>query len=196
MNNYGFVRVAAATPSLKVADCDYNINEILKLVADAEKSKVSAIAFPELSITGYTCADLFLQRTLLDGAKQSLCRILDVTKEYSTIIIVGMPLEASNKLYNVAVVICGGKILGVVPKTFLPNYNEFYEKRWFSSSDELKDEVVYLCDNYVPIGINLIFETQDFKFSVEICEDLWTPIPPSSIAALNGAEIVFNLSST
>jgi NAD+ synthase (glutamine-hydrolysing) len=196
MNNYGFVRVAAATPSLKVADCDYNINEILKLVADAEKNKVSAIVFPELSITGYTCGDLFLQRTLLEGAKQSLRGILDATKGYSVIIIVGMPLEVSNKLYNVAVVICGGKILGVVPKTFLPNYNEFYEKRWFSPSGELKDEVVYLYDNYVPIGIKLIFETPDFKFSVEICEDLWTPIPPSGIASLNGAEIVFNLSAS
>ncbi|MFT4224541.1 NAD(+) synthase [Dysgonomonas sp.] len=196
MNNYGFVRVAAATPSLKVADCDYNANEILKLALDAEKNKVSAIVFPELSITGYTCGDLFLQRTLLEGAQQSLRRILDATKECSTIIIVGMPLEVSDKLYNAAVVICGGKILGIVPKTFLPNYNEFYEKRWFSSSAELKDEVVYLCDNYVPIGINLIFETQDFKFSVEICEDLWTPIPPSCIASLNGAEIVFNLSAS
>ncbi|GAB6008679.1 NAD(+) synthase [Dysgonomonas reticulitermitis] len=196
MNNYGFVRVAAATPSLKVADCDYNINEILKLVADAEKNKVSAIAFPELSITGYTCGDLFLQRTLLEGAKQSLRRILDATKGYSVMTIVGMPLEVSDKLYNVAIVICGGKILGVVPKTFLPNYNEFYEKRWFSPSGELKDEVVYLCDSYVPVGINLIFETQDFKFSIEICEDLWTPIPPSSIASLNGVEIVFNLSAS
>lgn len=196
MNNYGFVRVAAATPSLKVADCDYNANEILKLAHDAEKNKVSAIVFPELSITGYTCGDLFLQRTLQEGAQQSLRRILDATKECSAIIIVGMPLAVSNKLYNVAVVICGGKILGIVPKTFLPNYNEFYEKRWFSSSAELKDEVVYLCDNYVPIGINLIFETQDFKFSVEICEDLWTPIPPSCIASLNGAEIVFNLSAS
>ncbi|MDR1090037.1 MAG: NAD(+) synthase [Prevotella sp.] len=196
MNNYGFVRIAAATPSLKVADCDYNINEILKLVADAEKNKVSAIVFPELSITGYTCGDLFLQHTLLKGAKQSLLRIQDATKGYSAVIVVGMPLAVSDKLYNVAVVICGGKILGVVPKTFLPNYNEFYEKRWFSSSGELKDEVVYLCGNCVPIGINLIFETQDFKFSVEICEDLWTPIPPSSIASLNGAEIVFNLSAS
>lgn len=196
MNNYGFVRVAAATPSLKVADCDYNINEILKLIAEAEKKKVSAIVFPELSLTGYTCADLFLQRTLLEGAQQALRKVLDATKEYSAIIIVGMPLEVSNRLYNVAVVICGGKILGAVPKTFLPNYNEFYEKRWFSSSAELKDEVVYLCDNYVPIGINLIFETQDFKFSVEICEDLWTPVPPSSIASLNGAEVIFNLSAS
>jgi NAD+ synthase (glutamine-hydrolysing) len=196
MNNYGFVRVAAATPSLKVADCDYNVNEILKLVADAEKNKVSAIVFPELSITGYTCGDLFLQRTLLEGAKQSLRRILDATKGYSVITIVGMPLEVSDRLYNVAVVICGGQISGIVPKTFLPNYNEFYEKRWFSPSGELKDKVVYLCDNYVPIGIDIIFETQDFKFSIDVCEDLWTPIPPSDIASLNGAEIIFNLSAS
>lgn len=196
MNNYGFVRVAAATPALRVADCDYNTDEILKLIAEAEKNKVSAVAFPELSITGYTCADLFLQRTLLEGAQQSLRRILDATKHHSIIIIVGMPIEVSTKLYNAAVVVCGGKILGAVPKTFLPNYNEFYEKRWFSSSADLKDEVVYLCDNYVPIGINLIFETQGFKFSVEICEDLWTPIPPSSITSLNGAEVIFNLSAS
>lgn len=196
MTNYGFVRVAAATPRIKVADCDYNTDEILKLTTEAEEKGVSIVTFPELCITAYTCGDLFLQRLLLEEAKKSLQRILDSTKNSSLIVIVGMPLEMSNRLYNVAVVTCGGQIYGIVPKTFIPNYNEFYEKRWFSSSEELKDLMVYLCGNYVPVGTDLIFETQQLKFSIEICEDLWTPIPPSSIAALNGAEVIFNLSAS
>ncbi|MDU1890282.1 MAG: NAD(+) synthase [Dysgonomonas sp.] len=196
MANYGFVRVAAATPALSVADCEFNTDEIIKMINDAESKGSSAIVFPELCITGYTCGDLFLQRLLLNEAEKSLQRICDATKDLSVTAIVGMPLEISNRLYNVAVVVNGGLIHGVVPKTFIPNYNEFYEKRWFSSSEELKEEVVYLCDNYVPIGINLIFKTQDFNFSLDICEDLWTPIPPSSVACLNGAEVIFNLSAS
>lgn len=196
MTNYGFVRVAAATPRIKVADCDYNTDEILKLITEAEEKGVSVVTFPELCITAYTCGDLFLQRLLLEEAKKSLQQILDNTKNSSIILIVGMPLEISNRLYNVAVVAYSGQIYGVVPKTFIPNYNEFYEKRWFFSSEELKDLMIYLCGNYVPVGTDLIFETQQLKFSIEICEDLWTPIPPSSIAALNGAEVIFNLSAS
>lgn len=196
MTNYGFVRVAAATPALKVADCDYNTDEILKLVAKAHEKGAVAVVFPELCITGYTCGDLFLQRLLIEGAEKSLRRIMDATRECNTIVVVGLPVEISNRLYNTAVVIGGGQIHGVVPKTFLPSYNEYYEKRWFSSSDELKDRMVYLCDSYVPVGTDIIFETLGFKFSIEICEDLWTPLPPSSISSLNGAEIIFNLSAS
>jgi len=196
MKNYGFVRVAAATPSVKVADCDYNTDQIIQMIEEAENKKISAITFPELSITGYTCGDLFQQRLLLDEAEKSLQRICEATHERSIVAIIGMPLEISNKLYNVAVVICGGFIHGIVPKTFLPNYEEFYEKRWFSSSDELTEQSVYLCDNYVPVGINQIFQTNDFRFAIEICEDLWTPVPPSGISAVKGADIIFNLSAS
>ena len=196
MINYGFVRVATATPQVKVADCDYNTTEILKMVNEAEQNNVSIVVFPELCITAYTCGDLFLQRILLEEAEKSLQLICDATKGLSVIAIVGMPLEISHRLYNTAVVVCDGLVYGVVPKTFLPNYNEFYEKRWFSSADTLKEQSIYLCGNYVPIGANLIFQIHDLKFSIEICEDLWAPIPPSSLATMNGAEIVFNLSAS
>ena len=196
MNNYGFARVAAASPALKVADCDYNTNEIVRIIGEAEADGISAIVFPELSITAYTCGDLFLQSLLLDEALNSLNRICEATKELSVIVIVGLPVEVSNHLYNMAVVVSGGRIFGAVPKTFLPNYNEFYEKRWFSSSVELKEKSITLCNNHIPVGINLVFKTPDFSFSIDVCEDLWTPIPPSSIACLNGAEVIFNLSAS
>lgn len=196
MNNYGYVRVAAASPRLKVADCDYNTDEILKVIADANKLGVSAIVFPETCITSYTAQDLLHQRILLDEAVNSLERIRNVSEQSPIIIIVGMPLEISNKLYNVAVAIARGTILGVVPKTFLPNYNEFYDKRWFSSPRELTNDSMELCGQNVPVGIDLIFHAQDFNFAIEICEDLWTPLPPSSMYSLYGAEIIFNLSAS
>ena len=196
MDNYGFVRVAAASPVLKVADCDYNTDEIIRIIREADAKDISAVVFPELCITGYTCADLFLQNLLLEESEKSLLRICEASKELTLVAVVGMPLRVADKLYNTAVVVSGGRICGVVPKTFLPNYNEFYEKRWFSSSEELKEKSIYLCNIYVPISKNLIFKTPDFNFSIEICEDLWTPIPPSSIASLNGAEIIFNLSAS
>ncbi|WP_029903231.1 NAD(+) synthase [Prevotella sp. 10(H)] len=196
MNNYGFVRVAAATPSLKVADCGYNTGEILKQIEDAERKGVSVIVFPELCITAYTCGDLFLQRLLLEEAEKSLQDICDATRERAVTAIVGLPVEISNKLYNMAVVIGGGRIYGAVPKTFLPNYNEFYEMRWFYPSDELKDKYTYICGQYIPVGIDLIFKTVDFNFAIDICEDLWTPIPPSCFTSLSGADIIFNLSAS
>ncbi|NDV96093.1 NAD(+) synthase [Dysgonomonas sp. 521] len=196
MNNYGFIRVAAASPALKVADCDYNTDQIIKLINKAEQDGVRAIVFPELSITAYTCGDLFLQSLLLDEALKSLERICEATQDLSITVILGLPVEVSNRLYNMAVVVSAGRIAGAVPKTFLPNYNEFYEKRWFSSSEELKDKTVNLCGYRIPVGVNLIFKTPEFSFSIDVCEDLWTPIPPSSIACLNGAEIIFNLSAS
>lgn len=196
MNNYGFVRVAAATPSLKVADCEYNTTEILKQINDAETRGVSVIAFPELCITAYTCGDLFLQRLLIEKAADSLLQICEATKEMSVVAIVGLPVDIYNKLYNMAVVVAGGRICGAVPKTFLPNYNEFYEMRWFSSSEELEAQSILLCGQSVPVGVKQIFNATDFNFAIEICEDLWTPIPPSSIASLQGADVIFNLSAS
>lgn len=197
MNNYGFIKVAAAVPNVKVADCEYNAAEIIRMMEDAENKAVSVLVFPELSLTAYTCQDLFLQKSLLDGAKSALSKICEATKNKSVIVIVGLPLEIGNSLYNASAVLYNGAILGVVPKTFLPNYNEFYEKRWFSSACELKHSVVYLYNSYVPVGTNLVFETSDFRFGIEICEDLWTVIPPSSMQTLfGGADIVFNLSAS
>lgn len=196
MTNYGFVRVAAATPQVKVADCIYNTDQIKAMIGEAEQNNVSVVAFPELSITAYTCGDLFLQRLLLEEAKTSLGDICKATKGLSVIVIVGLPLEIGGHLYNVAAVVSDGQICGVVPKTFLPNYNEFYEKRWFSSAEVLKTKEIALCGQNVPVGTDLIFEGRDFRFAIEICEDLWSPIPPSSFATVNGAEIVFNLSAS
>lgn len=196
MDNYGFVRVAAATPSVKVADCDYNTAEIINIISEAEKKKASAVVFPELGITSYTAQDLFFQRVLLNDALKSVQRICDISQGHNIIIIVGIPLEVCNCLYNVAVIIHKGKIYGAVPKTFLPNYNEFYEKRWFTSSRELEQKNVIICNQEVPVGIDLIFETHNMRFAVEICEDLWTTIPPSSIHTLYGADVIFNLSAS
>lgn len=196
MKEFGFVRVAAATPSVLVADCDYNTSEIIKLIKEAEAKHSGVIVFPEASITAYTCADLFHQQTLLKGAITSLEYILKETISLNIIAIVGMPLEVSNQLYNVGVVISKGQILGVVPKTFMPSYGEFYDTRWFTSSTELKETTITLCKQEVAIGSNIIFQTPNYKFAIEICEDLWTPIPPSSRHALYGADIIFNLSAS
>lgn len=196
MENYGFVKVAAATPDIKVADCDFNTTQIIRTIEEAEKQNVSIIVFPEMSITAYTVQDLFMQQTLLDNAMDSLNDICQKLSGLDIITIVGLPLIIENKLYNVAVVISDGKILGVVPKTFLPNYNEFYEERWFTSARELRAKTVKVCGQIVPVGTDLLFQTPYTCFAIEICEDLWTPIPPSSVHALHGAELIFNLSAS
>lgn len=196
MTNYGFVRVATATPQVKVADCMYNTAQIVQMISEAQEKGVSIVVFPELSLTAYTCADLFLQRILLEESLTALKEICEVTRGLSVTAIVGVPVQIGTRLYNTAVVIGKGRIHGVVPKTFLPNYNEFYEKRWFSSASTLKSKDIVICGQSAPVGSDLIFETSDFRFSIEICEDLWSPIPPSSIASVNGAEIIFNLSAS
>ncbi len=196
MTNYGFVRVATATSQVKVADCMYNTAQIVQMISEAQEKGVSIVVFPELSITAYTCADLFLQRILLEESLTALNEICEATRGLSVTAIVGVPVQIGTRLYNTAVVIGKGRIHGVVPKTFLPNYNEFYEKRWFSSASTLKSKDIVICGQSAPVGSDLIFEMSDFRFSIEICEDLWSPIPPSSIASVNGAEIIFNLSAS
>lgn len=196
MNNYGFVKITAASPSLRVADCEYNTENILKILNEAEAQGVDAVVFPEMCITSYTAGDLFNQRILLDEAINSLARIRKETEALQTIAVVGMPLDVNNKLYNVGIVVARGEIWGIVPKTFLPAYNEFYDKRWFSSPRELKQNQVEILNQIVPIGTNIIFDTSKFKFAIEICEDLWTPIPPSSFHCLFGADVIFNLSAS
>lgn len=193
--NYGFVKVASAIPSVKVADCRYNILQIESLIAQAEGKGIEVICFPELSITAYTCGDLFSQQMLLDEAEMALISLLDFTRSLNVISIVGFPLPYRGTLLNCAAVIQKGKILGLVPKTYLPNYKEFYEQRWFTSGTVFPETSVKICGQQVPLGNNLIFQLPHFNFAVEICEDVWAPIPPSSTAALRGAEIIFNLSA-
>ena len=193
--NYGFVKVAAAVPSVKVGDCRYNANQIEKEIIIADGKGVQVIVFPELSITGYTCADLFAQQLLLEEAELGLMQVLNSTRQLDIISIVGLPVPLNGSLLNAAAVIQKGKILGVVPKTYLPNYKEFYEKRWFTSAGDIGEKSVRLCGQVVPLGGNLLFETSDTVFGIELCEDLWAPVPPSSFLALQGAEIIFNLSA-
>ena len=195
MNN-GFVRVAAAIPELRVADCAFNVPRIADLVRKGEEEKVQVICFPELSITGYTCADLFLQNQLLEDAQIGLKELQMLSFSVSPVLIVGMPVRIQNQLFNTAVVLQGGHILGVVPKTHLPNQNEYYEKRWFSSGSDIDVQTIILSGEQVPFGTNLLFSDGKFSFGIEICEDLWVPIPPSSQHALHGAEIIFNLSAS
>ena len=195
MNN-GFVRVAAAIPELRVADCAFNVSKMADLIRQGESEKAQVICFPELSITGYTCADLFFQQQLLADAEKALNELQLLTFSTTAVIVVGMPVRVQSQLFNTAVVLQGGHVLGVVPKTHLPNNNEFYEKRWFSSATTTDIQSIYLSGAEVPFGTNLLFSDGKFSFSIELCEDLWVPIPPSSQHALHGADIIFNLSAT
>ncbi|KAA6348583.1 Glutamine-dependent NAD(+) synthetase [termite gut metagenome] len=193
--NYGFVKVAAAIPRVKIADCVFNIKQIESLTAIAEGKGVQIIVFPELCITGYTCGDLFAQQLLLEESEIALIQVLNNMRQFEIIIILGMPLVVNSQLINAAVVIQKGKIVGVVPKTYLPNYKEFYERRWFTSATAIAEDKIHFCGQTIPLGRNLLFETVNVTFGIEICEDLWAPIPPSSSLALQGAEIIFNLSA-
>ena len=195
MNN-GFVRVAAAIPEVRVADCAFNAARMADLVHRAEEEKVQVVCFPELSITAYTCADLFFQQQLLADSEKALKELQLLTFTTTAAIIVGMPVRIQSQLFNAAIVLQGGHILGVVPKTHLPNNNEFYEKRWFTSATETSVQSILLAGEQVPFGTDLLFSDGKFSFSIELCEDLWVPIPPSSQHAMHGADIIFNLSAT
>ena len=193
--NYGFVKVAAAVPRVKIADCNFNAKQLESLIAVADGKGVQIITFPEMCITAYTCGDLFGQQLLLEEAEMALMQILNNTRQLDIISILGMPVIVNSTVINAAVVIQKGKVLGVVPKTYLPNYKEFYEQRWFTSALQVAETNVRLCGQIIPMGTNLLFETSDTIFGIEICEDLWSTIPPSSTLALQGAEIIFNLSA-
>ena len=194
--NKGFIRVAAAIPELRVADCAFNLRRIADLLHKAEEEKVQIVCFPELSITGYTCADLFFQQQLLSDAEKALKDLQLITYKTTAVVIVGMPIRHNNQLFNAAVVLQKGRILGVVPKTHLPNNNEFYEKRWFSSSKQSTVNEITIAGETVPFGTDILFNDGCFSFAIEICEDLWVPIPPSSQHAIHGAEVIFNLSAS
>lgn len=196
---FGYVRVAASVPKLKVANVEFNTKEVIKEIKALDKEGVQIVTFPELCLTGYTCADLFSQDILITKSKEAIKEVIDSTKLLDIISIIGAPIVCDNQLFNCGVVINKGKILGIVPKTYIPNYGEFYEKRWFSTSNTLTSKTINLFGKEVPIGIDLVFRDindSKFAFGIEICEDLWSPKAPSVEAALNGATMIFNLSAS
>lgn len=196
----GFIKVAAATPKIKVADPAYNTEEILKIIDETEKNGASILVFSELTISGYTCGDLFLQQPLLTECKNQLLRIVKTTENKSMLVVVGCPIVIKQKLYNCAVVISDGSILGIVPKTHLPNYSEFYELRHFTSGEGLEEDLWFGEEfGYVNVAVNQLFkckEIPELVVACEICEDLWVPLPPSTYHAMAGATVICNPSAS
>ncbi|MDR1377388.1 MAG: NAD(+) synthase [Synergistaceae bacterium] len=188
----GYVRAAAATPCIRVADCAYNAERILALMEKAAKEEVRLLCLPELCLTGYTCGDLFLQDALIRGAMKELSLLAEKSADFSLLVVAGTPFPQGGKLFNTAAVFGGGKLLGLVPKTHLPNYNEFYELRHFSPAPR-ETRVVRFNGYDVPLGTRLLFRHDSgFQVAVEICEDLWVPVPPSSFHAMAGASVIVN----
>lgn len=195
---YGFVRIGCLVPNIKVADIIYNTDELIQKIKEMSKLGINIVLTPELALTGYTCGDLFHQSTLIKECEEDLEKILEETKELDTISIIGMPIKYKNKVYNTAVVISKGKILGIVPKSHIPNYDEFSEKRWFESGINIKNTKITICNQEVPFGTNLLFkdkENDEICFGIEIGEDLWNISPPSIKHSLNGATIILNPSA-
>ena len=195
---YGFIKVAAAIPSVRVADTEYNEQQVESLIMQAEENGVEIVVFPELCLTGYTCQDLFRQQLLVTKAEEALLMLLNFTRKLDVISIVGLPVQIGSMLFNCAVVVQRGCILGVVPKTYLPNYNEFYEKRWFASATDLQAQDIYLAGSPVRVTPEpqLFLTCDGVRFGIEICEDVWAPLPPSNGLAMAGADIIFNLSAS
>ena len=192
-----FIKVASACPVTRVADIDFNLNNILSCLDEAIKNEAKAIVFPELCITSYTCSDLFLNYSLIEKSNLAIEKLVSKSIDLDILITVGAPLLYNNSLYNCAYVIFNGKILGIVPKSYIPNYSEFYEKRWFSEGLGLINKKVdLLFQKDIPFGTNLLFKANDYTFGFEVCEDLWTAIPPSSYLSLLGANIIGNLSAS
>ncbi|MBQ0153718.1 MAG: NAD(+) synthase, partial [Bacteroidales bacterium] len=202
-NNFGFVRVAAAVPKCHVADVEANVAEVKSQITEAIEEGVEVLCFPELTVTGYTCADLFFTQQLQQNALKGVQEICEFTRGKSIIVLVGAPLKVDNNLFNCAFVLTDGEVVGVVPKINLPNTGEFYEKRWFTSGRAVREAnghpripTVELWGGDVPFGIDLLFMTRAYCFGIEVCEDLWSPLPPSTQLAIQGAELIFNLSSS
>ncbi len=196
---YGFIRVGSALPKCKLADCIYNTEELIQILQQASEKQIQILVFPELSITAYTCGDLFFQHSLLEYAEKGLNDIVKASQNTDVFAVVGIPVVIDNQLFNCAVAIYKGNILGVVPKSYLPNYSEFQEKRWFSPAKQLLSNEIVLCGQKVPVGTDFIFKAEQIpycKIGIEICEDLWSVIPPSSYQALSGATILLNPSAS
>lgn len=196
MNKYGYMKVAAAVPLVQVADCRTNAERIIALIREAAGREVDAVVFPELSVTGYTCGELFGQSALLAAAESAVAMIVEATEDLPVTAVFGAPVAAGDKLYNCAIVAAGGDIIGIVPKINIPTYAEFYELRWFASGAGTENTSIRYCGREVDFGCDLMFELGGVMCGVEICEDLWVPIPPSSILAVNGAKVIFNLSAS
>ncbi len=192
----GFVKISAVSPKIKVADVKFNTESIIASIKKEAEKKTQFIVFPELCICGYTCADLFLQNILTESCEEALLRICAETRDTSAIISIGLPVRADGALYNCAAVIQSGTVLAVIPKTYLPNYSEYYEKRWFASGDKAVSGTVKIGGNDVPFGKALIKASDDVTLGVEICEDLWVPVSPSEEMCFNGANLIVNLSAS
>ena len=196
---YGFIKTAAASPKIRVADCDHNAEQIIKMSKEAYENGASLIVFPELCVTGYTCGDLFLQNTLIKSAENAVSKIVEETKTVDIVIIIGAPVSIKHSLYNCGVVIYRGEIMGIIPKKHLPSHSEFSENRYFSKGEDFKSSIEYANQYDVWVSSNMIFKCDDmeeFSFGVEICEDLWVASSPSIRLAENGATIICNLSSS
>ncbi|MCI5807869.1 MAG: NAD(+) synthase [Candidatus Faecenecus gallistercoris] len=196
MNEYGYVRCAATSLKMEVANPRWNEQEMEHVIAEAVSNSVAILVLPECAMTGYTCADLFFQKTLLEETEHQIAKLKKFLEGKEIIVAVGAPIQIENKLYNMGIVLQNGHILGIVPKTYLPNYNEFYEQRWFASSADLKESEIEFLGEKVPVGRDLLFGNQNTYFALEICEDLWSVTPPSDTYALNGATILLNLSAS
>lgn len=200
LNELDFIRISAVSPELRLGNVNFNVDKIIEACSVSDKEAVQIVLFPELSLTGYYCQDLFFQNTLLKSVIDGISRLLNFSKSVpKMIIVVGAPIEFTQRLFNTAIVIKDGKILGIVPKTYLPNTNEYYEKRWFSSSLILEEENIEILGMEIPFGNDLIFETNEIPnciFGIEICQDLWNITTPSSEIALSGATIILNPSSS
>ncbi len=196
MNEYGYVRCAAASLKMEVANPRWNEQEMEHVIAEAVSNSVAILVLPECAMTGYTCADLFFQKTLLEETEHQIAKLKKFLEGKEIIVAVGAPIQIENKLYNMGIVLQNGHILGMVPKTYLPNYNEFYEQRWFASSTDLKESEIEFLGEKVPVGKDLLFGNQNTYFALEICEDLWSVTPPSDTYALNGVTILLNLSAS
>ena len=198
INELGFIRIGASAPKVKIAECDYNVSEIKKVIEQALQNKVQILCFPELTITSYSCGDLFFQKELLDKATTSLIELSEFVKQKENIIvIVGFPYQIKNSLFNMAAVLSEEGIIGMIPKTYLANSNEFQEKRWFASKTELWESSVIINEKHVPVSQgNMLFYTPYANFGIEICEDLWVSVPPSSEPEMQDADIIFNLSAS
>ena len=199
-----YIRIACAVPSVRVGDVKKNVADITEKIREANASGADIVVFPESALTGYSCADLFFQETLLKACMDGLQQLIEVSADSPSVTaVVGTPVVIGGQMYNCGAVISGGRLFGLVPKTYLPNYNEFYERRWFSSSEDLQlddvsaSELGLKGDQMIPVGRDLLFRIGDGSIlGVEICEDLWTPMPPSTLMTLNGAEVIVNLSAS
>ena len=198
MKNFGFINVAAAIPAVRVADCDFNTAEMVRMMVEADRQDVEILVFPELSVTGYTCQDLFRQNVLIQSAEESVMRLIEESMSLDIIVIVGVPVVVGDLLLNCAAIIQHGVLLALIPKTYLPNYSEFYEKRWFASSQDLEAKEIVFASHHIIVSPEptLIRTCNGILFGVEICEDVWAPDPPSNYLALAGADLIFNLSAS